>query len=73
MLVVLLKFVIAFAVAGLLRTSSRFRAMSRETDEAVAASLQRIMHASEESGLPRETVVLLIALTTIMVIALSAM
>jgi hypothetical protein len=72
MVAVLLKFVIAFAVVGLLRTSGKFRTMSRETDEAVAVSLKRIMNATEESGLPRETVLLLIALTTVTVVALLA-
>ncbi|HTG74044.1 MAG TPA: hypothetical protein VMB70_09755 [Terriglobia bacterium] len=44
--------------------------MSSELDEAALVSLKRIMHATEESGYPPETVPLLIAFTTITFVAM---
>jgi hypothetical protein len=68
---ILLKLVIAVAVVGLLRCSQKFREMSRELDEAVFHSLKRIMHVTEESGYPRETILLLIVLTAVAVLAMT--
>jgi hypothetical protein len=69
-MMVLLKLLIVLAVVCLLRSSEKFRKMSSELDEAALVSLKRIMHATEESGYPPETVPLLIAFTTITFIAM---
>jgi hypothetical protein len=49
---VLLKLLIVVAVVSILRSSERFRSMSRDLDEAALDSLQKIMRASEECGYP---------------------
>lgn len=69
-MIVLLKLLIVIAVVGLLRSSEKFRTMSREFDEAALVSLQRMMHATEESGYPPATIPVLIALSTITFIAM---
>ena len=69
---VLLKLLIVVAVVSILRSSQKFRTMSRELDEAALDSLQKIMRASEESGYPSELVPLLIALSAVMFMAMMA-
>ena len=69
---VLLKLLIVMAVVSILRSSQKFRTMSRELDEAALDSLQKIMRASEESGYPSELVPLLIALSALMFMAMMA-
>jgi hypothetical protein len=69
-MVVLLKLLIVVAVVGLLRSSEKFRRMSRELDEAALISLQRLVRATEESGYPPETIPFLIACSTITFIAM---
>ena len=69
-MIVLLKILIVVAVVGLLRSSERFRRMSREFDEAALVSLQKLVRVTEDSGYPPETVPMLIALTTITFIAM---
>jgi len=64
-MVILLKLLIIFAVVGTLRTSARFRHMSRELDEAAMSSLKQMMHSAEESGFPPELIPLLILLTAL--------
>lgn len=68
-MIVLLKLLIVVAVVSILRSSESFRRMSAELDEAAVISLKKIMRATEESGYPPETIPLLIALTTIAVMA----
>jgi hypothetical protein len=63
--IVLAKILIAISLVGLLRTSARFRSVSRELDELAFAALKRIMNATEESGYPRELIPLLILLTAL--------
>jgi len=62
---IVLKLVIAIAVAGLLRCSETFRRKSSEFDEAAYLSLTRLMRATEEAGYQPATVPVLIALSTI--------
>lgn len=62
---VLLKLLIIASVVGILRSSGRFRNMSREFDEAALTSLRRIFSATEEAGYPAETILLLIAFTAV--------
>jgi len=69
---VLLKLLIVVAVVSILRSSQRFRTMSRELDEAALDSLQKIMRASEESGYPSELIPLMIALSALMFMAMMA-
>lgn len=69
---VLLKLLIVMAVVSILRSSQKFRTMSRELDQAALDSLQKIMRASEESGFPAELVPIMIALSTVMFIAMMA-
>ena len=69
---VLLKLLIVMAVVSVLRSSERFRTMSRELDQAALDSLQKIMRASEESGYPSELITLMIALSAIMFMAMMA-
>jgi hypothetical protein len=69
---VLLKLLIVVAVVSILRSSQRFRTMSRELDQSALDSLQKIMRASEESGYPAELIPLMIALSTIMFMAMMA-
>ena len=69
---VLLKLLIVVAVVSILRSSQRFRAMSRELDDAALDSLQKIMRASEECGYPAELVPLMIALSAVMFMAMMA-
>ena len=71
-MVVLLKLLIVVAVVGILRSSEKFRTMSREFDEAAFVSLKRIMRATEESGYPPKTILLLIAMTVITLMAMMA-
>jgi hypothetical protein len=68
-----LKLLIVVAVVGLLRSCQWFRNIGRELDEAVYASIKRIMRASEESGFPPYAGPLLIILTAlIFALSLSA-
>lgn len=60
-----LKLVIAASLLGMLRSSERFREMSREVDESVILALKRFMLAAEESGFPPEIVPLLMILTVV--------
>ena len=69
---VLLKLLIVVAVVSILRSSQKFRTMSRELDQAALDSLQKIMRASEESGYPAELIPLMIALSTVMFMAMMA-
>ena len=69
---VLLKLLIVVAVVSILRSSQKFRTMSRELDEAALDSLQKIMRATEESGFPAELVPIMIALSTVMFMAMMA-
>lgn len=62
---ILSKLLIITAVMGLLRTSERFRSMSRELDEQAFAAMKRIMHATEERGYPPEIIPLLMLLTAL--------
>ena len=71
-MVVFLKLLIIVAVVGLLRSSEKFKEMSRELDEAALVSLKRIMRATEESGYPPETVLVLIGLTVIAFMAITS-
>lgn len=71
-MVVLLKLLIVVAVVRILRSSETFRRMSREFDEAALVSLERLVRASEQSGYSPEALPLLIALTTIVVLAAMA-
>ena len=71
-MVVLLKLVIIVSIVSLLRTSERFRAKSREFDEAAFDSLQKIIRASEESGYRPDVILLMIALSAIMFMAMMA-
>ena len=64
-MIVLAKLLITVALVGLLRTSARFRSMSRELDEHAFAALKRIMNATEEYGYPRELIPLLMLLTAL--------
>ena len=69
---VLLKLLIVMAVVSILRSSQKFRTMSRELDQAALDSLQKIMRASEESGFPAELVPIMIAISTVMFMAMMA-
>jgi hypothetical protein len=69
---VLLKLLIVMAVVSILRSSQKFRTMSRELDQAALDSLQKIMRATEESGFPAELVPIMIALSTVMFMAMMA-
>jgi hypothetical protein len=71
-MIVLLKLLIIVAVVGLLRSSEKFRAIGRDLDEVALVSLKRMMRATEESGYPPETIVLLMALTAIAFMAVTA-
>ena len=64
-MIVLAKILIAISLVGLLRTSTRFRSMSRELDELAFAALKRIMNATEECGYPRELIPILMLLTAL--------
>ena len=46
------KILIAISLVGLLRCSEKFRVASREFDERVFAGLKRMMHATEDAGIP---------------------
>ena len=61
----LAKLLIIVSVLGILRSSSRFRSMSRELDEQAFQVLKRIMHATEERGYPPQLVPLLMLLTAL--------
>lgn len=61
----LMKFLIIACVVGMLRTSGRFQAMSRELDESALSALKRAMSAAEESGFHPETIPLLMLLTAL--------
>jgi len=63
--VYLAKLLITVLLVGILRTSARFRSMSRELDEHAFAALKRIMNATEEYGYPRELIPLLMLLTAL--------
>jgi hypothetical protein len=63
--IVFAKLLMAISLVGLLRTSARFRSMSRELDELAFAALKRIMNTTEEYGYPRELIPLLILLTAL--------
>ena len=65
MLLILSKLMIAISLAGLLRCSGKFRSMSRELDEQAFTALQRIMHATEDSGYPPQVVPILMLLTAL--------
>ena len=67
---VFLKILVIVSVVSVLRSSEKFRTMSRELDEAALVSLKRIVRATEESGYPPEMIPLLIALSTIAFIAM---
>ena len=69
-MIVLLKLLVVVSVVCILRSSEKFRTMSRELDEAALVSLQRIIYATEEAGYPAEMIPLLIALSTIAFIAM---
>jgi hypothetical protein len=71
-MIVLLKLLIIVAVVGLLRSSETFKEMSRDLDEAALVSLKRMMRATEESGYPPETILLLMGLTAIAFMAVTA-
>lgn len=71
-MIVLLKLLIVVAVVNLVRSSEKFRVMSREFDEAALGSLRSIMRVSEESGYAPGTIPLLIALSAIMFMAMMA-
>jgi len=61
----LAKLLMVVSLVGILRTSSRFRSMSRELDELAFAALKRIMNTTEEYGYPRELIPLLMLLTAL--------
>ena len=65
-----LKLTIIISTVGLLRTSKRFQSMSRDFDESALTAMKRMMGAAEESGLPPETVPLLM-LVTVLAFAIS--
>ena len=69
-MIVLLKLLVVVSVVSVLRSSEKFRTMSRELDEAALVSLERIVRATEESGYPAEMIPVLIALSTISFIAM---
>ena len=62
---VLAKLLIITAVLGLLRSSSKFRSMSREIDEQAFAAMKRLMVATEECGYPPQLIPLLMLLTAL--------
>ena len=64
-MVYLAKLLITISLVGILRTSARFRSMSRELDEHAFAALKRIMNVTEEYGYPRELIPLLMLLTAL--------
>lgn len=69
-MIVLLKLLIIGSVVGLLRSSEKFRMMSREFDEAAWNSLQSMMHTAEDSGYPSGTIPLLIAASAVAFMAM---
>ena len=71
-MIVLLKLLVIVSVVAVLRSSEKFRTMSRELDEAALVSLRKIVRATEESGYPPEMIPLLIALSTVSFIAMMA-
>jgi hypothetical protein len=71
-MIVLLKLLVVLCVVCVLRSSEKFRTMSRELDEAALVSLKRIICATEEAGYPPEIIPLLISLSTIAFIAMMA-
>jgi hypothetical protein len=62
---ILFRLIIGICLVGMLRSSERFREMSRDIDESVLIALKRFMHVAEESGFPREIVPLLLMLTVL--------
>jgi len=62
---ILLKLVIGISLLGLLRSSERFREMSREMDESVLLAVKRFMDVAEESGFPGAVVPVLLMLTVL--------
>jgi len=68
----LLKGLLVVSVVAMLRCSNRFQSMSRELDESAISALKRIMNAAEESGIPPESVPLLMLLTVLAFMALAA-
>jgi hypothetical protein len=60
------KIMIVVLVAGLLWSSPRYRAMSRNLDQAAFTALKRIMYAAEEHGYPSDMIPFLLALTALM-------
>ena len=64
-MLILSKILIAVAMVGLLRCSSRFRLMSRQLDEQVYAAVRRMMSATEDYGYPPQLIPLLILLTAL--------
>ena len=67
---ILLRLVMVVCLVGILRSSERFRGMSRTVDESVLIALKKFMHAAEESGLPPEIVPLLLMLTMLVFMSL---
>ena len=62
---ILLRLTIGICLIGMLRSSERFRQMSRDIDESVMIALKRFMNVAEESGFPREIVPVLLMLTAL--------
>ena len=62
---ILLRLTIGICLIGMLRSSDRFRQMSRDIDEAVVIALKRFMNVAEDSGFPREIVPVLLMLTVL--------
>ena len=62
---ILLRLVIGVCLFGLLRSSERFRAISREVDDMVLLAVKRFMHVAEESGFPGEVIPILLMLTVL--------
>jgi len=65
LVLLLAKILLVVAVVGILRSSSRFRSMSRELDEQALTALKRIMRATEECGYPPVLIPLLMLLTAL--------
>jgi hypothetical protein len=62
---ILLRLTIGICLIGMLRSSERFRQMSRDIDEAVIIVLKRFMNVAEDSGFPREIVPVFLVLTAL--------
>jgi hypothetical protein len=69
-MLVLLKLSLVICVVGILRCCEWFRSMSRETDDAALAALNRIKRAAEEYGDHPEIISLLMLLTGLLMLSL---